>query len=155
MKCPKCHFDNPPDTVYCGNCATPLEPPKEISVSPTKTLQVPLKELEIGSVFVDRYEVLEKLGKGGMGKVYKALDKEINDKDDALIHSVCLSEAYAAKGLYDQAQDVLEFYLNNFSDRAVVRWYLARNYLFQGKYKLALREVDRAFSLDPALSSLL
>ncbi len=23
-ECPKCHFDNPDDTVYCGKCATPL-----------------------------------------------------------------------------------------------------------------------------------
>ncbi|MBP1768879.1 MAG: hypothetical protein H6P98_2994, partial [Candidatus Aminicenantes bacterium] len=25
-KCPKCEFDNPEDTIYCGHCASPLKP---------------------------------------------------------------------------------------------------------------------------------
>jgi len=39
IKCPKCHFDNPPDTVYCGKCTIPLNPSEEISVSHTETLK--------------------------------------------------------------------------------------------------------------------
>jgi len=26
VECPKCHFDNPDDILYCGKCATPLPP---------------------------------------------------------------------------------------------------------------------------------
>ncbi|KPJ69992.1 hypothetical protein AMJ44_01555 [candidate division WOR-1 bacterium DG_54_3] len=25
IKCPKCHFDNPENTIFCGKCATPLQ----------------------------------------------------------------------------------------------------------------------------------
>jgi len=44
IKCPKCHFDNPDDTIYCGKCATLLEPSDEISVSQTETLKTPAEE---------------------------------------------------------------------------------------------------------------
>ena len=64
MKCPKCHFDNPGDTFYCGKCGTKLPSAEEISVSHTETLERPTEELTRGSTFAERYEVIEELGKG-------------------------------------------------------------------------------------------
>lgn len=80
VECPKCHFENPDDTVYCGKCAAPLKPSENISVSFTRTLETAKEELTTGSTFADRYQIIEELGKGGMGKVYRVLDKKLNEE---------------------------------------------------------------------------
>ena len=77
--CPKCHHENPDDSIYCGKCTTPLKQSDEISPH-TETLEAPREELTTGSTFAGRYQIIEELGKGGMGKVYKVLDKEIKAK---------------------------------------------------------------------------
>jgi len=80
MKCPKCHFENPADTSFCGNCGTEFYPSEKASVPQTETIQAAKKELKTGSTFARRYQIIEDLGKGGMGEVYKVFDKEIKEK---------------------------------------------------------------------------
>jgi serine/threonine protein kinase/tetratricopeptide (TPR) repeat protein len=80
MKCPECHFDNPSDSKFCKECGTQLTPSKEASVPPTKTLETPTEELTRGTTFAGRYEIIEELGKGGMGKVYRVVDKKLNEE---------------------------------------------------------------------------
>jgi serine/threonine protein kinase len=46
----------------------------------TETLQTPVHELTTGSTFAGRYQVIEELGHGGMGRVYRVLDKKLNEE---------------------------------------------------------------------------
>ena len=80
IECPRCHFGNPEESKYCSRCATPLPVPEDISAIPTKTIDVPELELTRGSIFAGRYEIIEDLGEGGMGKVYRVEDKKIHEE---------------------------------------------------------------------------
>ncbi len=80
MKCSVCDFENPEDSHFCSKCGTATHPPEKISSRHTKTILAPLRELTIGGTFADRFQVIEELGKGGMGEVYKVFDKKVKEK---------------------------------------------------------------------------
>jgi serine/threonine protein kinase len=77
-KCPKCETNNPDTLKFCGECGTPLPDMKDIQV--TETIETPKEELTTGSTYAGRYQIIEELGKGGMGRVYKVFDKEVSAK---------------------------------------------------------------------------
>jgi serine/threonine protein kinase/Tfp pilus assembly protein PilF len=78
IKCPKCQHENPDTLKFCGECGTRL-PSLEV-VEVTDTMEAPKEELTTGSTFAGRYQIIEELGKGGMGKVYRVLDKKLNEE---------------------------------------------------------------------------
>jgi serine/threonine-protein kinase len=107
-RCPECGFDNPADTHYCGKCGTrlgvseaagiPVTPTESQDIrkmspnsgpsrrnsaprpSVTRTLETTPEGLGKGEIFAGRFELIEELGAGGMGIVYRAYDKEIGEE---------------------------------------------------------------------------
>ena len=80
MKCPKCHSDNPDTAKFCAECAAPLTASGAAPSSFTKTIETPVGELTRGTLFADRYEIIEELGRGGMGNVYRVEDTKIGEE---------------------------------------------------------------------------
>jgi len=80
MECPKCGFENPDTTRFCGQCGTQLKIETPSTPVSTETYVTPTAVLKVGELFADRYHVIEEVGRGGMGTVYKVLDTEINEK---------------------------------------------------------------------------
>ncbi len=79
MECAKCQFENPKDMSFCVKCGTQLAL-KEVSLAETKTLLKHRQELTTGSTFAGRYQVVEEMGRGGMGRVYKVIDTKLEEE---------------------------------------------------------------------------
>src|SRR5512135_3518472 len=80
MKCPTCQFENTSDSKFCKECGTRIDASAAAQPSFTRTMEYPKEELTSGSTFAGRYQIVEELGGGGMGKVYRALDKTLNEE---------------------------------------------------------------------------
>ena len=79
MNCPRCNFDNTQNVRYCGNCGVELPGAATDGRSITRTLLSPTRTLLRGTTFANRYEVIEEIGQGGMGSVYKVYDTKIKE----------------------------------------------------------------------------
>ena len=74
MKCASCYTENPASQSFCGTCGSPLPFDIPEARDATTASQNRPGFLAKGSFFAGRYLVVEELGRGGMGRVYKVTD---------------------------------------------------------------------------------
>ena len=82
-RCPNCSVENAETQRFCGDCGTPLPASSRRSApdpAADETIPLPTDVLEPGTLFARRYQIIEELGAGGMGCVYRVLDKKIGEE---------------------------------------------------------------------------
>jgi len=80
VKCPKCRTENTAESKFCRECASPLTGPGRPEPLATRTIETGVEELGRGTTFAGRYEIVELLGMGGMGAVYRVFDKKLEEE---------------------------------------------------------------------------
>jgi serine/threonine protein kinase/Tfp pilus assembly protein PilF len=118
VTCSNCGTDNTQDSEFCKKCGTQIIESEEKPI-PTETLEVPKEELSTGSTFAGRYQIIEEIGKGGMGKIYKAHDTEIKEK---VALKLIKPEISADKKTIERFQNELKF-ARKIGHRNVCRMY--------------------------------
>ena len=105
MKCPLCHSENVEGARYCVPCGFRLRQDQDMCEAETKISAEPTDRLGPGSIFAGRYKIIEDLGSGRTGRVFKAIDAKINE---TVALKIILPEIAADSGIIERLPNAFQ-----------------------------------------------
>lgn len=123
LKCPFCGHPLRPNARHCPNCGKKLTnltaEPKEVE------LQGPPSALQVGRLIADRYGIEGLLGQGGMGRAWKAFDRNLSKY--VVIKTVATDDAGLRLALQKEAETLINIRHPNIV--SVIDFFLIENEL--------------------------
>jgi eukaryotic-like serine/threonine-protein kinase len=105
MECPLCHSENVKGARYCVRCGFRIRQDRDICEAETLIGAEPPDRLGPGSIFAGRYKIIEDLGSGRTGQVFKALDVKINE---TVALKIILPEIAADSRIIERLQNAFQ-----------------------------------------------
>ena len=102
ITCPTCRAENPVDSRQCVKCGSAIDLTSSPTMTYTTAHEAAASEAlryDPGEKFGERYTIIEEIGHGGMGRVYKAKDHELGT---TVVLKMIRPELTSRPGMIDQ-----------------------------------------------------
>src|SRR5689334_22496413 len=156
--CPECGAPNTAGDPYCGECGAWQDPPINYAVAPAQSSVGPARtgvmsmtasgntptgiQLAPGTLLVDRYKIVKRIGGGGMGSVYLAEDQNLANRPVAVKEMVEMfaDESSRLKAIEDfKRESELLARLDHPSIPTIYQYFFD---IERGRYYLVMKYID-------------
>jgi serine/threonine-protein kinase len=152
--CPECGARTTADDPFCGECGAKQDNPINYTVAPAEPARTGVMsmagsgntpsgiQLAPGTLLVDRYKIVKRIGGGGMGSVYMAEDQNLASRPVAVKEMIEMfaDENARSKAIEDFKREAeLLAKLDHPSIPTIYQYFFDTN---RGRYYLVMKYID-------------